>query len=197
MCTSSLTIYLFSFYCYLRENQSHWHMWPCRSMFNLRNVQRSDSHHDLPPLLLPLHLSTATKWTFLAQSETTSFLRLGLLHHPQISNMTSATSVWRSSYKTGKRPRLDRTITDQDRKIPRPIETVTAVRSSVHHHFKIFKTDENRSQLVPTGLFSLKYVLNLYSISPKVPKIKCEISIESGVWIEINCDNCQNKTKPS
>ena len=90
MCTSSLTIYLFSLYCYLHENESHWHMWPCWSMFNLRNVQHSDSHHDLLPLLLLLHLSTATNWTLLAQSETMSFLRFGLPHCPQISNMTLA-----------------------------------------------------------------------------------------------------------
>jgi hypothetical protein len=34
---------------------------------------------------------------------------------------------------------------DRDRTGPRPIKTVTAVRSSVHGHFKIFKTDKNRS----------------------------------------------------
>jgi len=52
-------------------------------------------------------------------------------------------SAWKSGYKTGKRLRLDWTITDQDWKIPRPIKTVTAVQSLVHHHFRIFKTDKN------------------------------------------------------
>jgi len=65
-------------------------------------------------------------------------------------------SVWTSSYKTGKRPRPDRTKTDQDRRFSRPIKTVTAVRSSVPCHFKIFKTDKNRSQPVSTGFYSLK-----------------------------------------
>jgi len=45
-----------------------------------------------------------------------------------------------------------------------PIKTATAVRSSVLHHLKIFKTDENRSQLVSTGLCSLNYILyRMYS----------------------------------
>jgi len=39
-------------------------------------VFRHGSYH------LPLHLSTETKWHFLAQSEIMPFLRLGLLHHP-------------------------------------------------------------------------------------------------------------------
>src|SRR5882757_8105041 len=68
-------------------------------------------------------------------------------------------SAWKSSLRTGKKPRLDWTTTNQDRKITRSIKTVTAVRSSVHHHFKIFKTDENWFQPVSTGLSNLKYVL--------------------------------------
>src|SRR5277367_5039541 len=49
-------------------------------------------------------------------------------------------SAWRSGLRTGKRPRLDRTRTDQDRKIVRPVRTETAVRSSVLHNFKFQKT---------------------------------------------------------
>ena len=72
----------------------------------------------------------------------------------------STHSVWKSSYKTGNRPGPDRTLTDQDRKFSGPIKTVTAVWSLVHHHFQIFKTDENRLQPVSTGLSSLIAVCN-------------------------------------
>src|SRR5271168_3941342 len=41
------------------------------------------------------------------------------------------------------------TITDQDRKITRPIKTATAVQSSVHRQFEKLKTDQ---RLVPTSL---------------------------------------------
>src|SRR5271168_2508918 len=58
-------------------------------------------------------------------------------------------SALKSSYKTGKKPRLDRTTTDQDRKTSRPVRTVTAVRSSVHPFSKNLKTDEM------TGFFHL------------------------------------------
>ena len=54
-------------------------------------------------------------------------------------------SVWKSSYKTGKKPRPNRTLTDQDRKFPGPLKTVNPVRSSVYCYFKISKTDENQS----------------------------------------------------
>ena len=39
-------------------------------------------------------------------------------------------SVWESGHRTGKRPRPDRTKTNQDRKILGPQKTVTAVRST-------------------------------------------------------------------
>jgi len=64
-------------------------------------------------------------------------------------------SVWRSSLKTGKRPRLDRTKTDQDRKFSGPIKTITAVRSSVHVHFRNLKTEQRLVLVVSTGLSSL------------------------------------------
>ena len=66
------------------------------------------------------------------------------------------TSVWKSSPKTGKKPRPDRTITDQDRKISGPIKTATTVRSSVHLHLANLKTDKNRFGLVATGLWGPK-----------------------------------------
>jgi len=66
-------------------------------------------------------------------------------------------SVWRSSLKTGKRPRPDRTKTDQDRKFSRPIKTVTAVRSSVHHHSRKLKTRQRPVLAVSTGFFSFKF----------------------------------------
>ena len=47
---------------------------------------------------------------------------------------TCGTSVCKSSYKIGKRLRLDQTTTDQDRKFARPIKTVTMVWSSVLYH---------------------------------------------------------------
>jgi hypothetical protein len=61
-------------------------------------------------------------------------------------------SAWKSSPKTGKRPRPDRTLTDQDRKISRPIKTATAVWSSVPLHLAKLKTDQNRFKPVVTGL---------------------------------------------
>jgi len=44
-------------------------------------------------------------------------------------------SAWKSSLKTAKKPRLNRTQTAQDRKFPGPSKTATAVRSSVSHDF--------------------------------------------------------------
>ena len=87
-------------------------------------------------------------------------------------------SVWRSSCKTAKRPRPDRTRTDQDRKFSGPIKTATAVRSSVYRYFKIFKTDKNRSQPVFTaleaGYSNMRY---LYNISTsKVMEVLDELS---------------------
>ena len=88
-----------------------------------------------------------------------------------LNNKDIRSSVWKSSYKTGKRPRPDRTWTDQDRKFSGPIKTASAVRSSVSCIFRIFKTDENRSQPVSTGLYSLenrvilvRHFNNLYNI---------------------------------
>ena len=52
------------------------------------------------------------------------------------------TSAWKSSPKTGKRPRLDWTKTAEDRKFPGPSKTATAVRSSVSNDFGNFKTDK-------------------------------------------------------
>jgi hypothetical protein len=51
-------------------------------------------------------------------------------------------SAWKSSPKTGKRPRLDWTKTAEDRKFPGPSKTATAVRSSVSNDFGNLKTDK-------------------------------------------------------
>jgi hypothetical protein len=51
-------------------------------------------------------------------------------------------SAWKSSPKTGKRPRLDWTKTAEDRKFPGPSKTATAVRSSVSNNSGNFKTDK-------------------------------------------------------
>jgi len=44
-------------------------------------------------------------------------------------------SAWKSSLKTAKKPRPNRTQTAQDWKFPGPSKTATAVRSSVSHDF--------------------------------------------------------------
>src|SRR5271168_547389 len=79
------------------------------------------------------------------------FLNCPGCHFPSHPNMVSTheTSALKSSYKTGKKPRLDRTTTDQNRKTSRPVRTVTAVRSLVHPFSKNLKTDEK------TGLIGL------------------------------------------
>ena len=74
---------------------------------------------------------------------------------------TPHTSAWKSSPKTGKKLRLDQTRPHWDHKFLGPVKTTTAVRSSVFGYFKIFKTDENRSQLVSTGLLTLESRLPL------------------------------------
>jgi len=51
-------------------------------------------------------------------------------------------SAWKSSLKTAKKPRLNRTQTAQDRKFPGPSKTATTVRSSVPQDFGNFKTDK-------------------------------------------------------
>jgi hypothetical protein len=51
-------------------------------------------------------------------------------------------SAWKSSPKTGKRPRLDWTKTAEDWKFPGPSKTATAVRSSVSNNSGNFKTDK-------------------------------------------------------
>jgi len=66
-------------------------------------------------------------------------------------------SVWRSSLKTRKRPRPDRTKTDQDQKFSRPIKTVTMVRSAVHRHSQKLKTGQRPVLAVSTGFSALKY----------------------------------------
>jgi len=70
-------------------------------------------------------------------------------HFSSDSIISPATSVWKSSYKTGKRPGLDRTKTEKDRKISGPVKTATAVRSSVHPNLEMARTDEKP---VKTGL---------------------------------------------
>ena len=64
---------------------------------------------------------------------------------------SSETSVFRFSPRTGRRPGLNRTGTDQDRKYDGPIRTVTAVRSSVHLYLEIMKTGERPVFSVLTG----------------------------------------------
>src|SRR5277367_2904262 len=68
------------------------------------------------------------------------------------SHGPTTTSAWRSSLKTGKKPRPDWTRTDQDLKILRLVKTGTAVRSSVFHNFKIYKTGKRPVFAVSTGL---------------------------------------------
>ena len=63
-------------------------------------------------------------------------------------------SVWRSSCKTAKRPRLDWTRTNQDQKFSGLIRTVTVVRSLVHQHFQKLKTEQRPVLAVLTGLYS-------------------------------------------
>ncbi len=77
------------------------------------------------------------------------------------------TLLWRSSYKTGKRPRPDRTLTDQDRKFSGPMKTVTAVRSSVHHHLGKSKTGQRPVFAVSTGLFGLSTFALEHTVSQK------------------------------
>ena len=69
---------------------------------------------------------------------------------------TAVHSVWRSGYKTGKRLRPNRTLTDQDRKISGLIKTVTVVQSSVHCHFGKLKTEQRLVLVVSTSLYTLK-----------------------------------------
>jgi len=58
--------------------------------------------------------------------------------------MSIFTSAWKSSPKTGKRPRLDWTKTAQDWKFPGPLKTATVVWSSVSHDFRNLKTVKTR-----------------------------------------------------
>jgi ribonucleotide reductase beta subunit family protein with ferritin-like domain len=51
-------------------------------------------------------------------------------------------SAWKSSLKTAKKPRPNRTQTNQDRKNDGPVKTATAVRSPVHRYFGFAETDE-------------------------------------------------------
>ena len=51
-------------------------------------------------------------------------------------------SAWKFSPGTAKRPRLDWTRTEVDRKISGPLRTTTAVRSPVHLNLEIAWTDE-------------------------------------------------------
>ena len=74
-------------------------------------------------------------------------------------------SVWRSSLKTGKRPRPDQTKTDQDWKFLRPIKTVTAVQSSVHLYFGKWKTGKRLVLAVSTGLLASKPHSRIVGIS--------------------------------
>jgi len=62
------------------------------------------------------------------------------LTHRFFQKKSLVSSDWKSGLKTTKRPRLNRTRTDQDRKFPGPTKTVTVVRSSVFHNFGIFET---------------------------------------------------------
>ena len=63
---------------------------------------------------------------------------------PAVSTMRATVcSVWESGHRTEKRPRPDRTKTDQDRKILGPQKTVTAVRSTVHRNLECAKTGLN------------------------------------------------------
>jgi hypothetical protein len=51
-------------------------------------------------------------------------------------------SAWKSSLKTVKKLRPNRTQTDQDQKNDGPVKTATAVWSPVHRYFGFAKTDE-------------------------------------------------------
>ena len=73
-------------------------------------------------IVIPGHLSTQFD------------LEVGIYVLERAWEMLFKFSVCKSSYKTGKRPRLDWTTTDQDWKFARPIKTITAVQSSVLYH---------------------------------------------------------------
>jgi hypothetical protein len=73
-------------------------------------------------------------------------------------------SVWKSSYKTGKRPRLDWTLTDQDQKFIGLIKTITAVWSSIHQHFGKSKTKQRPVLAVSTSLHPLKLKVTLWLV---------------------------------
>jgi len=79
--------------------------------------------------------------------------------------MVKEISVWRSSLKTGKRPRLDRTKTDQDQKFLRPIKTVTMVWSLVHPYFGKWKTGKRLVLAVSTGLLASRSHSRIVGIS--------------------------------
>jgi len=59
-----------------------------------------------------------------------------------VDNYTRFTSAWKSSPKTGKRPRLDWTKTAEDQKFPGPSKTATVVQSSVSNDSGNFKADK-------------------------------------------------------
>ena len=67
---------------------------------------------------------------------------IALGREPTYEGLTIPDSAWKSSLKTAKKPRLNRTQTAQDRKFPGPSKTATAVQSSVHQDFGNFKTDK-------------------------------------------------------
>jgi hypothetical protein len=70
-------------------------------------------------------------------------------------HIVQSLSVWMSSFKTGKRPRLDWTKTDQDQKFSRPIKTITVVRFSVYCQSQKLETGQRPVLVVSTGFFSL------------------------------------------
>jgi hypothetical protein len=72
------------------------------------------------------------------------FSSLPLLKSAQLVSWSDSleSSVWKSSLKNAKRPRLDQTITGKDWKIEKPEKTKTVVQSLVHHHLKFRETGQ-------------------------------------------------------
>jgi len=106
---------------------------------------------DLFALIDPVKMTSKLKLHLLVH------LKADILHFgPLVGVATKTFSVWRSSLKTGKRPRPDWTKTNQDRKFSGPIKTITMVRSSVYRHSQKLKTRQRPVLVVSTGFSALK-----------------------------------------
>jgi len=59
-----------------------------------------------------------------------------------VGQLLHGASAWKSSLKTAKKLRPNRTQTTQDQKFPGPPKTATTVRSTVHWQFEEWKTEQ-------------------------------------------------------